>query len=79
MCERSELARIADESPGRARRATDHQISSCSRDTLNKALNQQLDAALVAHYDVERRPRWTLAQGTEEFSRCSLPIRELVA
>jgi hypothetical protein len=46
---------------------------------LNKALNQQLDAALVADYDVERRPRWTLARGAEEFSRCSLPIRELVA
>src|SRR5215469_12150995 len=32
-----------------------------------------------AHHDVERRPRWTHAQSTEESASCSLPIRELVA
>ena len=32
-----------------------------------------------AHHDVERRPRWTHAQSTEECASCSLPIRELVA
>ena len=38
------------------------------------------EAGLVgAHHDVERRPRRTLAEGAEEFSRCSLPVRELVA
>ncbi len=33
----------------------------------------------LAHHDVERRPRWTLAEGAEEFSACSMPVRELVA
>ena len=32
-----------------------------------------------AHHCVERRVRWTLAQGVEEDPRGSLPIRELVA
>ena len=30
-------------------------------------------------YDVERRPRWTFTYGAEQFSPCSLPIRELVS
>src|SRR3954470_3294550 len=32
-----------------------------------------------AHHRVERRPRWTRAQGTEELVRSPLPVRELVA
>jgi len=32
-----------------------------------------------AHHDVERRPRWTLAEGPDEISGRSLSVRELVA
>src|SRR5437763_8200845 len=31
-----------------------------------------------ARHDVERRPRWTVAEGSDELSPCSLPVRELV-
>src|ERR1700722_2680698 len=41
--------------------------------------NSSCPTTYSAHDDVERRPRWTLAQGAGEFLRRSLPVRELVA
>jgi hypothetical protein len=42
---------------------------------LRKALYLHL---IGAHVGVERRVRWTLAEGIDEHSRSSLPVRESV-
>ena len=42
-------------------------------------IREAWDSQRSTHHDVEGRPRRTLAQCAEEFTTCSLPVRELVA
>jgi len=77
--ESTPLVRQEPEMSGCADNDDPHDEGPATAGRTGPVMPVRLRTASSAHHDIERRPRRTLAEGADEFSGCSLPVRELVA